>query len=430
MAAKIHVMRAERAEVAKKANSALEAAQARAQAEKRSLSAEEKAEQATFDARLGELDDDIRLESRRLERERELGGDPVPPVDPPKEPKGFGSMGEMLQAVNRAGKDPRFSDQRLFAGPSGANESVNDEGAFLVQQEYGGTLLQQTFETGILSRRTRSQPIGAGANGVKFNLLDETNRANGSRFGGIQAYWIGEADAFTGTKPKFRRLELKLQKLIGLMYVTDELLQDAVALQGFVNEWFPQEFGFKVDDAIFAGSGAGMPLGYTVCPAKVQVAKESGQPAATLIAENIEKMYARMPASSLGNAEWFINVEVWPQLFKLAHAIGTGGVPVFVPAGGISQAPFGTLLGRPITPIEQAAALGTEGDITFADLSRYMLADKGGIQTASSIHVKFTTDEMAFRWVLRTDGQPIPAAPLTPYKGTATQSPFITLQNR
>ena len=70
------------------------------------------------------------------------------------------------------------------------------------------------------------------------------------------------------------------------------------------------------------------------------------------------------------------------------------------------------------------------GDIGLFDLSRYLIADKGPIQTAASIHVKFLTDEMAFRWVLRVDGQPIPNSPITPYKGAQTLSPFVALQTR
>jgi HK97 family phage major capsid protein len=160
------------------------------------------------------------------------------------------------------------------------------------------------------------------------------------------------------------------------------------------------------------------------------VAKEAGQTAATVVATNIEKMYSRMPAGSLGNAVWTINQEVWPQIFQLSHAVGVGGVPMFVPAGGLASAPAGTLLGRPIVPIEQAAALGTPGDIAFCDFKQYLAIRKGGTQTASSIHVRFLYDESVYRFVLRFNGAPIPNSPLTPYKGSATVSPFIVLAVR
>jgi len=80
--------------------------------------------------------------------------------------------------------------------------------------------------------------------------------------------------------------------------------------------------------------------------------------------------------------------------------------------------------------IEQAETLGTVGDIILADLSEYMLIDKGGIKQAASIHVRFLYDEMTFRWTYRLDGQPIRNSALTPYKGSNTRSPFITLATR
>ena len=160
------------------------------------------------------------------------------------------------------------------------------------------------------------------------------------------------------------------------------------------------------------------------------VAKETGQAATTIVAENIEKMYARAVATRLGNYSWYMNQDCWPQIFQLSHAVGTGGVPMFVPAGGLTNAPAGTLLGRPIVPIEQAETLGTAGDIYFADLSRYILTDKGAMQSALSIHVRFIYDETVLRFVYRVDGQPEVNSALTPFKGTKTQSPFINLAVR
>jgi HK97 family phage major capsid protein len=115
----------------------------------------------------------------------------------------------------------------------------------------------------------------------------------------------------------------------------------------------------------------------------------------------------------------------------MSHAVGLGGVPVFLPPGGISVAPFGALFGRPVTPIEQCPTLGTLGDIIFADFANgYILGEKGGIQADMSIHVQFIYDESVFRFVLRIDGQPVRASALTPYKGAETQSHFIALQTR
>jgi hypothetical protein len=74
--------------------------------------------------------------------------------------------------------------------------------------------------------------------------------------------------------------------------------------------------------------------------------------------------------------------------------------------------------------------LGDCGDLAFLDLSRYLLATKGGLQTAQSIHVRFLQDESVLRFINRIDGQPDLASAITPAYGTATVSPFVTIAAR
>jgi HK97 family phage major capsid protein len=103
-----------------------------------------------------------------------------------------------------------------------------------------------------------------------------------------------------------------------------------------------------------------------------------------------------------------------------------------MPPGGLSDAPYGRLMGLPAIAIEQAATLGDVGDIILANFKDgYILAEKGGIKADVSIHVAFLQDESIFRFVLRLDGQPLRASALTPYKGgTSTQSHFVVLEAR
>jgi HK97 family phage major capsid protein len=346
----------------------------------------------------------------------------------------FSSLGEQLAAVMRAGMPGGSTDPRLWntRAISGLGETVPSDGGFLVQQDFSNELLQQVFQTGILASRCRRIPISGNANSIKINGIDETSRAS-TRSGGILGYWEEEAAEKTASKPKFRKIELNLKKLIGLCYATDELLQDAAALEGVIRGGFVSEFGFLLDDAIINGTGAGQPLGILNAGCLVSVTKETGQKAATVVAENVIKMYSRIFASSRPNAVWLINQNIEPQLFTMSLAVGTGGIPIYMPAGGLSGQPYGTLFGRPVMAIEQAATLGTVGDIIFADLAGgYILAEKGGIQSDMSIHVRFTYDESVFRFVLRVDGQPVRASALTPYKGgsTYTQSHFVALETR
>ena len=203
-----------------------------------------------------------------------------------------------------------------------------------------------------------------------------------------------------------------------------------MSLQGEVMDAVPSELAFLLDDDIMNGTSAGYPAGLLNANALISVAKEAGQAASTLVSENIIKMWARMWSRSKANSVWLINTDVTPQLHKLNLSVGTGGMLTYMPPGGLSSAPFGTLYGRPIVETEFNATLGTVGDIILADLSQYKLANVGGMQTASSIHVQFLTDQMVWRFTTRYDGQVTWESALTPFKGTNTVSPFVALATR
>jgi len=104
---------------------------------------------------------------------------------------------------------------------------------------------------------------------------------------------------------------------------------------------------------------------------------------------------------------------------------------VFMPPGGLSGSMYGTLLGRPIIEVEYASTLGTLGDVILASLSQYQGIQKGGVESASSIHFVFDHDETVFRFVYRFDGQPTWNSAVTPHSGSAnTVSPFVVLAGR
>lgn len=342
------------------------------------------------------------------------------------EERKFRSLGEQMMAVYRASTPAGRIDRRLTTrSASGLNETNLSDGGFLVQKDFVAELLKRTYETGILASKVKRIPLSTNANGIKINAIDEISRANGSRWGGIQTYWENEADQITGSKPKFRTMELTLKKLTGLCYVTDELLQDSAALENVIREGFADEFGFKIDAAIFEGTGAGQPLGILNSGALVKVEKEQGQ-TAKITVENLVKMWSRLWARSRSNSVWFINPEIEPLLYTLT----VGDKPVYIPAGGLSETPYASLFGRPVVPLEQCSAVGEVGDIVLADLGQYILIDKGGINATSSIHVRFLYDENVFRFIYRVDGQPTWNTPLQPYKGSATVSPYVALAKR
>jgi HK97 family phage major capsid protein len=348
---------------------------------------------------------------------------------------GFGSIGEYLIDVRKhqlnqgtSTKMKTWFNQWTKATPPGMNETTATDGGVLIPPQFISQLLMRTYDNDLLAR-TRLFPMSS--NILRIPAVDETSRADGSRFGGIRAYWKGEGPpAMPYSKPGLSEVKIELSTLTLLIRVTNELLEDASALEVYVNDMSAQELNFKLGDGIVNGDGVEKPFGIMQSPARVAVPKESGQAAATVVSQNIVKMWSRMFAPCRDNAVWLINQDVEPQLFTMT--IGTAGanLAVYLPPGGLSSSPYATLMGRPVLPVEFCNTVGTEGDIILADLSQYLTGTRNGIQSLASAHVFFDTNEFAYRFTLRMDGRPWWKTPLTPFKGTNTKSCFVTLATR
>lgn len=349
-----------------------------------------------------------------------------------KAPQPFASLGEQLQAIAGVAysgqQDNRLKWESLAPISGGAVAGVASDGGYLIQKDFSTALLSRMNEIGQIKSRVTPIPVSSDADGLKLPAIDETSRATGSRWGGVQVYWGAEADSATAKKPKFRIMELNLHDLIGLAYATDRLLRDASAIGAVFSQAFSEEMNFMIEDALVRGTGAGQPLGVLNAACTVSVSKETGQSAATIVYDNLVKMWARLWARSRPNSAWFINQDVEPQLNLLLHMAATG----VLPAAAITRGADGviSIFGRPVVPVEYCATLGTVGDIILADYSQYVAIDKDAMRSESSIHVRFITNETTFRYIYRYDAQPTWSSALTPYKGSNTLSPFVTLATR
>lgn len=381
------------------------------------------------------------LESARAEASR-LGSParPSPRVtvgrqencDDSGEYRGFRSLGEQLIAVMNAATPGGTRDRRLdeLRAASGMNESVDSQGGDLIQSDFMSELIRDTYDAGELARRCRRVPISNASNSIEILSLDETARTDGYRGGGVRAYWRAEAAEFTASYPKSKRLKIMLEELTALCYVTDSLLADAPALEGWIRPLFIDEMAFALDTALVLGSGAGQPLGILNAPCRVDVAKKSGQTGDTVVWENVSAMRKTMTKRGRKDGIWLYNNDVLSQLEQMYVPIGSSyGNLVYQPAGMYGNEED-LLYRRPLVEVEACSALGDVGDLIFADMNEYVLIEKGSISADTSIHVRFIYGETTFRFVMRVNGQPLRSAALTPYKGSTTRSPFVAIAVR
>jgi len=309
-------------------------------------------------------------------------------------------------------------------------EAIDSEGGVLAPAAFSRQLLTTPVEQAIV--RPRAQFVPVETNSVEIPAIDASSHAS-NLYGGVLAYWVDEGTAGTASKPTFGKITLKLNKMLVLAYVTSELLEDSViSLETLLPTLMGNAIAYQEDDKFLNGNGAGVPLGIYNSPAKVTVAKESGQAATTIVTNNITKMYSRMHPASINSSVWVCHNDTFPELANLTIAVGSGGSVVGVLREQVLQGvPVFTLLGRPVIFTEKAATLGSENDIALVDFGQYLIGGKsGGNVVNTSIHLKFDQDETAFKIRLRTDGQCWWKSALTPKNGSNTVSPIVTVAVR
>ena len=312
------------------------------------------------------------------------------------------------------------------------NEGDMAQGGYLVPVEFREQLLRTALEASIVKSRATMIPMQT--NRIVIPAVVDTDHST-NYFGGIIPERTSEHGTKGAMKPRFDQVSLTLHKLTGMVYVTDELLEDSpISIPPLLDALFGGAIAFEEDDAYLQGTGVNMALGAFNAgnPSLITQAIEPGQPANTILWQNIINMWSRLHPPSMKNAVWVANIECFPQLASMAMAVGAGGVPVWMPGNGVAGSPFGTLMGRPLFLSEKMQALSTAGDIGVGDFTQYLVAQKagGGLQTATSMHYHFNYDEQTFRFVLRYDGQPWWLSDLTPKRGTNTLSPFVMLAGR
>jgi HK97 family phage major capsid protein len=349
-----------------------------------------------------------------------------------KDPKcGFASFGEFARHVRHAGLQGNVPDDRLIplrgASAPGVfgGESVGADGGFLVPPQFAQDIFQLSLDDEALLPMTDNTEVTG--NSMVFPK-DETTPWGTD---GITVQWQAEGTAAPASKPKLGTSALRLKKLMALVPITDELLEDARALTTYLPAKVATRMKWKINESILFGAGGGVPLGALAGAAVITQAKDNGQATNTLTVTNLANMLSRLPPGSYKNAVWNINNSVLPALFTLV----LGNVPLYLPLGAgqgaLQQSPYGLLMGRPVYVSQHASNFSAQGDVILTDLSYYQTITKqGGMETATSMHLYFDADATAFRTTFRMDGQPKIAQPIAAAKGSPSMSPFVQLAAR
>ncbi len=331
---------------------------------------------------------------------------------------GFNNFGEYLMSVKQASRgnvDKRFRNTMF--------EKNGEDGGFLVPETFMGAIEKKlASDQSLLSKTNQLQVSG---NSLRLNV-DETAPWSG----GIQAYWLAEGAQYQKSKAEFKAVDWRLHKLGALVPATEELLEDAVALESYINTQAPGAIMHAINSALISGNGVGKPTGILNSGFTFTVPAEGGQTADTVVTRNIVKMYSRLIPEAMAGAAWYVNAGVVEHLrllkddndnfIYLANAMQLNGVP------------YATLLGLPVIPmLGSLKEIGTSGDIILANLSYvWSIVKTSGVKQAMSTHLEFDKDITNFKFTFRLDARCPFSAPITTEFGSYQMSAFIKLADR
>jgi len=340
---------------------------------------------------------------------------------------GYATPRAFLLDVMKAGQGqamtPGLSRLRATAG-------ADEQSTF--SDPYGGFFVPETLVPGIMSRPAEADLIAAATTTipmatrtVRMNARTDQDHTS-SVSGGLRVYRRAQADTVSSSRQTYEQITLHAVDLMGIAYATDEILAESpVSFAALLQAGFSDEFGGKIMEERFDGTGVGMYMGVNNSPALISITKETGQAADTIVYENLIKARARV--WGYGQAIWSANHDCLPQLMLLNQSIGTAGMPVWQPSAREDHPDM--LLGRPLVFTEFRKTVGDAGDIGCDNWSQYLEGEYMPIEGVSSIHVRFTQAETAFRFRMANDGAPWWRAAFTPKNGS-TLSPHVRLAAR
>ena len=154
-------------------------------------------------------------------------------------------------AVRGACMPGGFADPRLkisgAASTTYVNEGTGADGGFMVPTTFSSEVERHTHVGEDLLARCNPTPIEG--NSMEFPA-DETTPWGTD---GVQAYWIGEAGAYTERKVALQMRTLSLHKLGVLVPVSDEMLEDTrPCCVHHADCW--RKIAWKVNDALVNGN--------------------------------------------------------------------------------------------------------------------------------------------------------------------------------
>jgi HK97 family phage major capsid protein len=286
-----------------------------------------------MEKRADQLDAQIDLEQRQLDRERKIGEPEAKPLgekrgeDPEDKSKEYRSA---FAKYVRDGERARYSDAELRAIQAD-NEATG--GMFMAPNQFVNEVIKAADNTLVVADIARVFNIGT-AQGLGAPSLDSDVD---------DADWTPEIKAAAETDdPKFGKRELTAHQLTKLVKISNKLLGGSgFNIEGFIQERLGYKFGITQEKTFMTGDGSQKPLGlFTASTQGISTSYDisTGNTATEITFDGLMEALYDLKEGYIRNATWLFHRSAIKNIRKIKDGNGqyiwqsavTGGNPAMI----------------------------------------------------------------------------------------------------
>lgn len=380
----------------------------KAEAEKRDLTAEEQEQWNKMMAEVDVFGKQIDREERQAKLESELAvlqGTVAGGKEQPGEESRSANPRANKEYRDAFWKAMRQTRNALYADEVRALQvGTPSEGGYLVPDEFERTLIQALQNQNIM--RTLATVITTGSGDRIIPVVASHGTAT----------WTAEEAAITESDEAFAQVTLGAHKLVTLIKVSEELLNDsAFNLEAYIAAEFARRVGAAEETAFVTGNGSGKPTGVVAGATQGKVGA-TGQ-TTSVTAEDLLDLYHALKRPYRVRAAWLMADSTALAIRKLKTA--ADGQYIWQP--GLQAGQPDRLLGRPVAISDDVPAMAASAkSILFGDFSYYWIADRQGTAFQRLNELYAVNGQVGFRAFRRVDGKLILAETVKYYQNSAT----------
>jgi len=257
----------------------------------------------------------------------------------------------------------------------------------------GGYLVPQEFYNRLVIERDKRISMRSKVNVIRVNTNTLTIPKHGT---GPEVYWTSEGVQKTTTTMDFSQPTITVYKLAAIIYLTDELMEDAAFnLTDVIVNRFAVKMNEAIETAIIAGTGVGQPTGIFINAVVVAAARAC---VGNLDFDDMIDLIYDLPEKYRSNASFIIHNNNVRELRKIKDNDGR-----YIWQEPVTTGQPATILGYPVYLTYDCG----EDEIAFGDYKEaYWLADRHQLRVkiTNDTDTTFTEDKTGIRVVERVGG--------------------------